>query len=1210
MNPNLVDRILNMCKSTEPLKINLPVPSIKQHVNKDVLYQEFDSHDTGQCSKESETEYVKEYIHKEEQNYLQMKNSMFSNNDNHIDNISEISGEIAIRKEDTIRLYQTYNFAYRPKNNLAILSMRNKVVSMIASNSVVIIRGSTGCGKTTQVPQLILNAEFEKMQHCNIIVTQPRRIAAMSIAKRVSQERDWPVGTLVGYQMGLIKNVNRDTRITYCTTGVLLNKLTNKKHMMDYTHVILDEVHERDEDMDFLLLIVRKLLRTNSPMVKVILMSATINVDKFSAYFSTPLENKLIPAPIIDIPKGGPYEISVYYLDELDNLGVVPEVPEEPKFMISVAEFAARVIEIFDSIDNKNDAPDYEFERPAVLVFLPGFTEIEELRAILLSERYTDTQWDIIILHSFISTEEQENVFKKPPKSYRRIILSTNIAESSITVPDVKYVIDFCLTKLLVMEPGTNYQCLQLCWASKSNCQQRAGRTGRVMDGRVYRMIPRKFYKNVLNEECLPEILRAPLANVVLKTKLLDMGEPKALLALSLDPPNLSNIRDTILLLKEVGALLNRGTHEFDGDITPLGHIMANLPLDVHVTKLVILGHVFGILSDAIIIAASMTVKDIFNIGFHELQTTYYEKMHWSAKSDSDSIACLNAFKVWQNDKVNRRINSHNQEKEWARKKSLRVRSLREMDAFISEIKHKLYHFGIKETTGPERITWESLFIDRYFVLKFIIAGAFYPNYFIKFPYNVNERIQEIEKMLALRDPVNTIILRGWPTKQPGSLYSKKLQEIFGQHVLVDSKDYENITVSFDGSNRIYIEYEQKNRVMADYNFVRNCIKLRQCRMPIQINLLNHKDACCIAEDLGLTKDYGRLVFQQFAKENELPSRRYMYDKKPYPDLPENYKYQSKVTLQGPLSPIEVRLVHMVTKGTTKRVNVEATSVNSVLLDTCPENPKGIFLIAQNIIRDSKSMDNLTLRNTTLLPTTPGLISLITLIFTPYMELRRSPLGTYYTGALCGLGYNRITGQSLFPDHDLEVMFDVEIAMNDLRMINKLRHWMNVAMHFNVRSEIVDDNTHHDIIVNCQNQVKNAFKDVIYKTRNKIEPVPISNFGKWNRYDETLFLVPARETSKKSNVYGLHKALELNDRNDNLEEMIRHLLELEALAHQEPNETSIILIYCKLCLIEVRGIINLRAHLCSEQHITKQQMIDTTSEFGENLQNILDQLRL
>jgi len=109
---------------------------------------------------------------------------------------------------------------------------------------------------------------------------------------------------------------------------------------------------------------------------------------------------------------------------------------------------------------------------------------------------------------------------------------------------------------------------------------------------------------------------------------------------------------------------------------------------------------------------------------------------------------------------------------------------------------------------------------------------------------------------------------------------------------------------------------------------------------------------------------------------------------------------------------------------------------------------------------------------------------------------------------------------------------------------------MNIAMHFNARSEIVDEDAHHDVTVNCQNQIKNAFKNVIYKTRNKIDPVSISNFGKWNRYDETLFLVPAQKTSKKSNVYSLHKALELNERNEELEEMIRHLLELETLAHQ------------------------------------------------------------
>ena len=146
-----------------------------------------------------------------------------------------------------------------------------QIVSTIETNQVTVIQGATGCGKTTQVPQFILDSCVESGVYCNIIITQPRRIAAISVTKRVSEERSWPVGTLVGYQVGLNNTTSSDTRLTFCTTGVLLQKLISKKNMNDYTHVILDEVHERDQDMDFALLVVRKLLRTNSHYVKVTL---------------------------------------------------------------------------------------------------------------------------------------------------------------------------------------------------------------------------------------------------------------------------------------------------------------------------------------------------------------------------------------------------------------------------------------------------------------------------------------------------------------------------------------------------------------------------------------------------------------------------------------------------------------------------------------------------------------------------------------------------------------------------------------------------------------------------------------------------------------------------------------------------------------------------------------------------------------------------
>ncbi|XP_071634692.1 probable ATP-dependent RNA helicase spindle-E isoform X2 [Temnothorax longispinosus] len=159
-------------------------------------------------------------------------------------------------------------------------------------------------------------------------------------AERVSNERGWPVGTLVGYDMGLHKNVNHDTRITYCPPDVLLNNFLSNKSMTDYTIVILDDIHEYNKDMDFLILLVREFLRTTSPRVKVVLMSTTIDVDKFAQYFAMPVGNEFVPALIIDIPNWKAYNLSIWYIDQIEDFGCIPTVDEEPKFATAMAEFA------------------------------------------------------------------------------------------------------------------------------------------------------------------------------------------------------------------------------------------------------------------------------------------------------------------------------------------------------------------------------------------------------------------------------------------------------------------------------------------------------------------------------------------------------------------------------------------------------------------------------------------------------------------------------------------------------------------------------------------------------------------------------------------------------------------------------------------------------------------------------------------------------
>nr|XP_023417860.1 ATP-dependent RNA helicase TDRD9 [Cavia porcellus] len=365
--------------------------------------------------------------------------------------------------------------------DLPINRCKEEVISLIESNSVVIIHGTTGSGKSTQLPQYILDHYVQRSAYCNIVVTQPRKIGASSIARWISKERSWALGGLVGYQVGLEKIATEDTRLIYMTTGVLLQKIVSAKSLMEFTHIFIDEVHERTEEMDFLLLVVRKLLRTNSRFVKVVLMSATINCKEFADYFAVPVQNKMNPAYVFEV-EGMPHSIEEYYLNDLEHIyhnGLSPCLLEEPAITKGIYEVAVSLIQMFDDLEvkesgNKTSRPLSVSERSSVLVFLPGLGEINYMHGLLTNMVHKRLQ--VYPLHSSVTLEEQNNIFLSPVPGYRKIILSTNIAESSVTVPDVKYVIDFCLTRTLVCDEDTNYQSLRLSWASKTSCNQRKGR--------------------------------------------------------------------------------------------------------------------------------------------------------------------------------------------------------------------------------------------------------------------------------------------------------------------------------------------------------------------------------------------------------------------------------------------------------------------------------------------------------------------------------------------------------------------------------------------------------------------------------------------------------------------------------------------------------------------------------------------------------------
>lgn len=763
------------------------------------------------------------------------------------DSICGVEAPLAdLSLEETQHVYETYcQQAHVPNLDLPIYDCRDEILCMVETYPVVVIQGATGCGKTTQVPQYILEECASKGVHCNIVVTQPRRIAAISVAHRVCQERRWSLGTIVGYQVGMDSQTSTDTRLAYVTTGVLLEKLIAKKDMNDYTHIIIDEVHERDQDTDFLLLVVRKFLRTNSRGVKVILMSATFDVKYFADYFSYPLLGTLEAAPIIEIP-GKMKNVKEYYIGSLHTLGPLPEFdPNNPGIAPEAMKIAHQLLKVFDRLEvSEQNVVDARFapNRGAVLIFLPGYEEIATMSDLLREDRIS-LRWSLHPLHSTVTQQEQQMVFQAPPKDYRKIILSTNIAESSITVPDIKYVIDFCLTKCLVCDPDTKYSCLKMEWASKANCKQRQGRAGRVSDGRLYRMVPEGFYDKYLPDYGIPEMQRCPLELTVLKVKKLDLDSPRAMLALCLDPPDLGDIERAVIVLKEVGALTTMlGDHfcPLDGDLTFVGKVMAQLPLDVCISKMILFGFVFGVLDDCLIMAACLSVQSMFSRPFQKLIEAYKSRMAWADGSFSDCLAMLKAFRVWQDMRqqgaFSRRCLN---EREWASHNFLQLKRLLEVERLVLELRRRLSRFNI---FGLERPNQAPVSIDQHMVmLRLVICGAFYPNYFTQ------ERPEESGCSRLLSDPLCTVQLTGVPQNQ-GLLYDHVIRE------LLAPCGSARVRITYEES-RATVEFVQREKGEGVLPAVYTAVKMRQLRLPLEFALFRPEDARQKMERLQQIRD-------------------------------------------------------------------------------------------------------------------------------------------------------------------------------------------------------------------------------------------------------------------------------------------------------------------------------------------------------------------
>ncbi|KAL4367098.1 hypothetical protein GQ457_05G017000 [Hibiscus cannabinus] len=657
------------------------------------------------------------------------------------------------------------------RSKLPIAGFGDAITSAVESHQVILISGETGCGKTTQVPQFLLDYMWGRGEACKILCTQPRRISATSVSERIAYERGESIGENVGYKIRLESKGGRQSSIVFCTNGVLLRVLVSngrskREDISNMTHIIVDEVHERDCFCDFMLVIIRDILPLY-PHLRLVLMSATLDSERFSQYFGG--------CPIIRVP-GFTYPVKTFYLEDVlsilksadDNHLISanasadedPELTEEDKIALDEAinlawssdEFdplldlvsvegglkvhnyqhsltgvtplmvfagkgrveevcmllsygvdcdliskdgksaldlaeqenqqeAAEIIKkhIESSQDNDDGGQQQLLDKyiasgdpeiidnvlieqllrkicidsneGAILIFLPGWEDINRLREKLLANPFfrDPSRFSIIPLHSMVPYADQKKVFKRPPLGCRKIVLSTNVAESSITIDDVVYVIDSGRMKEKSYDPHKNISTLQSSWVSKANAKQREGRAGRCQPGMCYHLYSKLRAASMLDFQ-VPEIKRMPIEELCLQVKLLDPDcKVEDFLQKTLDPPVSEAVHNAVRVLQDIGAFTQ------DEELTELGEKLGYLPVHPLTCKMLFFAILMNCLDPALTLACASDFKDPFVLPMrpnerqraaaarHELASLY--------GGQSDQLALIAAFECWKNAK-------------------------------------------------------------------------------------------------------------------------------------------------------------------------------------------------------------------------------------------------------------------------------------------------------------------------------------------------------------------------------------------------------------------------------------------------------------------------------------------------------------------------------------------------------------------------------
>ncbi|XP_012137254.2 putative ATP-dependent RNA helicase DHX34 isoform X1 [Megachile rotundata] len=542
------------------------------------------------------------------------------------------------------------------QTNLPVHQYKQEITETIKKERVVIIAGDTGCGKSTQVPQYLYSAGFQK-----IACTQPRRIACISLAKRVAFETLTENCNEVGYQIRFEKQRNQDTKITFITEGLLLRQLSGESNLLPYDVIVLDEVHERHLHGDFLLGIMKCIINQKHDL-KLVLMSATINIELFSNYFAKE------DVKIIQVP-GRLYPIQLTYR---------PITIEDFRYKNDRFN-PSPYIQIMQMIDQKYPAD----EKGDLLIFLSGMSEITAVVDAAKEYSQKKNNWVVLPLHSTLAISEQDKVFDYAPEGARKCIVSTNIAETSITIDGIRFVCDSGKVKEMSYDPSCKMQRLKEFWISKASAEQRKGRAGRTGPGVCYRLYSEEEYM-ALEKYSTPELQRVPLDSLLLQ--MIAMGLPDARKFPFIEPPPSESIENSILSLKEHGALTD------NEKITCIGKTLARLPVDITIGKMLIMGSVFHQVEPVLSLAAALSIQTPFtNRAYRDSECETSRK---KLESDhGDPITLLNAFREWlevkqQNSQESRGTGTSS--RKWCKRRGLEEQRFYEMIKLRAQFKELL----------------------------------------------------------------------------------------------------------------------------------------------------------------------------------------------------------------------------------------------------------------------------------------------------------------------------------------------------------------------------------------------------------------------------------------------------------------------------------------------------------------------------------------